>query len=48
MCKILLEHGYNYSGKDCVTSGITGEPLSVYIFFGPVFYQKVCKIQPLT
>jgi DNA-directed RNA polymerase III subunit RPC2 len=37
----LLKHGYNYHGKDYVTSGITGEPLESYIFFGPVFYQKL-------
>ncbi|CAG8539382.1 19658_t:CDS:10, partial [Dentiscutata erythropus] len=41
MSKILIEHGYSYSGKDYVTSGITGEPLSAYIFFGPVYYQKL-------
>ncbi|KAJ3622585.1 hypothetical protein Zmor_004495 [Zophobas morio] len=41
MCRILIEYGYSYSGKEYVTSGITGEPLSAYIFFGPVFYQKL-------
>nr|CAG8580948.1 7796_t:CDS:10 [Entrophospora candida] len=41
MSQILIEHGYSYSGKDYVTSGITGEPLSAYIFFGPVYYQKL-------
>ncbi|CAO3588090.1 unnamed protein product [Absidia cylindrospora] len=41
MSKILMEHGFNYSGKDYVTSGITGEPLSAYIFFGPIYYQKL-------
>ncbi|CAB4484844.1 unnamed protein product [Rhizophagus irregularis] len=41
MSKILIKHGYSYSGKDYVTSGITGEPLSAYIFFGPVYYQKL-------
>ncbi|ORX87985.1 beta and beta-prime subunits of DNA dependent RNA-polymerase [Anaeromyces robustus] len=41
MSKILIEHGFNYSGKDYVTSGITGEPLEAYIFFGPVFYQRL-------
>ena len=30
-----------YSGKDMLTSGITGEPLQAYIFHGPVFYQKL-------
>eukprot|EP00047_Mylnosiga_fluctuans_P014364 m.37832 g.37832 ORF g.37832 m.37832 type:complete len:1129 (-) comp5470_c0_seq2:180-3566(-) len=40
-CKILSENGFSYSGKDYVTSGITGEPLEAYIFFGPVYYQKL-------
>lgn len=37
----LVRHGFNYAGKDYLTSGITGEPLSVYVFFGPVYYQKL-------
>ncbi|KAI9352710.1 hypothetical protein BDR26DRAFT_907287 [Obelidium mucronatum] len=41
MSRILVENGFNYSGKDYVTSGITGEPLQAYIFFGPVYYQKL-------
>ncbi|RUP47964.1 DNA-directed RNA polymerase III subunit RPC2 [Jimgerdemannia flammicorona] len=41
MSRILIENGFSYSGKDYVTSGITGEPLSAYIFFGPVYYQKL-------
>ncbi|KAI9326598.1 hypothetical protein DFJ73DRAFT_954860 [Zopfochytrium polystomum] len=41
MSRILIENGFNYSGKDYVTSGITGEPLQAYIFFGPIFYQKL-------
>ncbi|KAJ3360877.1 DNA-directed RNA polymerase III core subunit ret1 [Allomyces arbusculus] len=41
MSKILVEAGYNYAGKDYVTSGVTGEPLSAYIFFGPIYYQKL-------
>jgi DNA-directed RNA polymerase III subunit RPC2 len=41
MSRILVENGFNYAGKDYVTSGITGEPLSAYIFFGPVYYQKL-------
>lgn len=36
LCQVLIEHGYNYRGKDYVTSGITGEPLEAFIFFGPV------------
>ncbi len=38
---VLLQHGYSYTGKDYVTSGITGEPLQAYIFFGPIYYQKL-------
>ncbi|KAI3643494.1 hypothetical protein MP228_013049 [Amoeboaphelidium protococcarum] len=41
MGKILVDHGFNYGGKDYLTSGITGEPLEAYIFFGPIFYQKL-------
>jgi len=37
----LIEAGFNYQGKDCVTSGITGESLQAYIFMGPVYYQKL-------
>ena len=38
---ILIEKGFNYLGKDILTSGLTGEPLQSYIFFGPIFYQKL-------
>jgi DNA-directed RNA polymerase III subunit RPC2 len=38
---ILVQSGFNYSGKDFLTSGITGEPLQAYIFSGPVYYQKL-------
>jgi len=41
LCQTLIDHGYNYQGKDFLTSGITGEPLSAFIFFGPVYYQKL-------
>ena len=41
MSRILIEHGYSYSGKENVNSGITGEPLECYIFFGPIYYQKL-------
>ncbi|XP_060608469.1 DNA-directed RNA polymerase III subunit RPC2-like [Ruditapes philippinarum] len=37
----LIRHGFNYLGKDYVTSGITGEPLEAYIYFGPIYYQKL-------
>lgn len=41
MSKILIEKGFNYSGKDMLYSGITGECLQAYIFFGPIYYQKL-------
>ena len=37
----LTKHGFSYSGKDFVTSGITGESLPAYVFFGPIYYQKL-------
>lgn len=37
----LISCGFSYSGKDYLTSGITGEPLTAYIFMGPVYYQKL-------
>ncbi|EFC45012.1 predicted protein [Naegleria gruberi] len=39
--KGLIRHGFSYSGKDLLTSGITGETMSCYIYFGPVFYQRL-------
>lgn len=41
VCETLTSYGFNYSGKDVFTSGITGEPMEAYIFFGPVFYQRL-------
>jgi DNA-directed RNA polymerase III subunit RPC2 len=41
MGRILIDKGFSYSGKDFVTSGITGESLPAYIFFGPIYYQKL-------
>ncbi len=41
MADILIGKGFSYSGKDFLTSGITGEPLPAYIFFGPIYYQKL-------
>lgn len=38
---ILVRNGFAYSGKDILTSGVTGEPLSAFIFMGPVYYQKL-------
>ena len=41
MSATLIEKGFNYSGKDYLTSGITGEPLPAYVFTGPIYYQKL-------
>lgn len=41
LSQVLVQHGFSYSGKDYLTSGITGQPMSAYIFFGPVYYQKL-------
>ena len=41
MADILVAKGFNYSGKDMLTSGITGEPLPAYVFTGPIYYQKL-------
>jgi len=41
VCETLVQNGFNYAGKDYITSGITGEPLTAYIYMGPVYYQKL-------
>ncbi|KAI0289642.1 beta and beta-prime subunits of DNA dependent RNA-polymerase [Russula brevipes] len=41
MSRILIDHGFSYAGKDMLTSGITGEPLEAYVYFGPIYYQKL-------
>ncbi len=41
MSQILIDHGFCYGGKDMLTSGITGEPLEAYVYFGPIYYQKL-------
>lgn len=41
VCETLVRHGYSYSGKDIFTSGTTGEQFEAYIFYGPVFYQRL-------
>ncbi len=43
MSRILVENGFSYAGKDMLTSGITGEPLEAYVYFGPIYYQ-VCHV----
>ncbi|ORC89093.1 putative DNA-directed RNA polymerase III subunit [Trypanosoma theileri] len=37
----LLKHGFNYHGKDVFYSGITGEMMQAYVFFGPIYYQRL-------
>jgi DNA-directed RNA polymerase III subunit RPC2 len=37
----LIKHGFSPSGKEYLTSGITGEPIESYIFCGPIYYQKL-------
>ena len=39
--KELVRQGFNYAGKDYITSGVTGQPLLCYIFMGPIYYQKL-------
>jgi len=39
--RVLVSKGYNYGGKDYLTSGVTGEALQAFIFYGPVYYQKL-------
>lgn len=37
----LAAHGYNFLGKDMLTSGITGQQMTAHIYFGPIYYQKL-------
>jgi DNA-directed RNA polymerase III subunit RPC2 len=39
--EVLVRQGFHYLGKDMMTSGLTGEPLSAYVFCGPIYYQKL-------
>ena len=41
MSQILIDHGFSYAGKDMLTRGITGQPLEAYVYFGPIYYQKL-------
>ena len=41
MGKELVQRGFSYWGKDYMTSGTDGEPIPGYIFFGPIYYQKL-------
>ena len=45
MSQVLIDHGYNYSGKDYLTSGITGEPLESFVFFGPICMSTVVSLE---
>jgi DNA-directed RNA polymerase III subunit RPC2 len=36
MSQVLIDAGYNYGGKEYLTSGITGLPLESYVFTGPM------------
>ncbi|KII61348.1 DNA-directed RNA polymerase III subunit RPC2 [Thelohanellus kitauei] len=40
-CKLLEAAGYNKTGKEILISGITGEIIHCYIYFGNVYYQKL-------
>lgn len=37
----LKECGYAPSGRECLISGFTGEPLEALVFMGPTFYQRL-------
>ena len=39
MSRILIENGFSYARKDMLTSGITGESMEAYVYFGPIYYQ---------
>jgi DNA-directed RNA polymerase III subunit RPC2 len=41
MSRLLIDAGFNYGGKDMLTSGITGQPMEAYVYFGPIYYQKL-------
>lgn len=41
LSKILVDHGFSYTGKDVLISGITGDYMQCYVFCGPVFYQRL-------
>lgn len=41
MESILINSGFHLKSKEIMTSGITGEPLKAYIYFGPIYYQKL-------
>ncbi|VDN00206.1 unnamed protein product [Thelazia callipaeda] len=36
-----VARGFNHVGKDMLISGITGQQLCAYIYFGPIYDQKL-------
>ncbi|THD21191.1 DNA-directed RNA polymerase subunit beta [Fasciola hepatica] len=41
LSQVLIDHGHHYLGKEVLHSGVTGAPLEAYIYFGPVYYQRL-------
>lgn len=41
MCDILEKAGYHRTGKEMLISGINGEIIPAFIYFGPIYYQKL-------
>ncbi|XP_055332773.1 LOW QUALITY PROTEIN: DNA-directed RNA polymerase III subunit RPC2-like [Paramacrobiotus metropolitanus] len=41
MCQIMEKAGFDRSGKEILTDGVTGKMLEAYIFIGPFFYQRL-------
>ncbi|XP_011690080.1 PREDICTED: DNA-directed RNA polymerase III subunit RPC2-like [Wasmannia auropunctata] len=41
ICEDLTKNGFNYLGKDLFYDGMTGRPLTGYVYSGPVYYQKL-------
>ncbi|KAL7674874.1 hypothetical protein ACOME3_001147 [Neoechinorhynchus agilis] len=37
----LLANGYDYGGKEIMINGMTGCPHEAYVFFGPIYYQRL-------
>lgn len=37
----LVRNGFDYGGKELLTSGTTGEPMEAYIYTGVVYYQRL-------
>ena len=47
ICDSLVSNGYHYRGKDYLTSGITGEPLTAYVCLGRTLHTAHCTLQTL-